>query len=89
MKRRCCWLFVAVFGLCMLSSCAKQETQTVREEDTDQTIALTVWGGEEDEALLQKMFTSFQAHYADQAHFQITYQAQSESSCKDALLYRR
>lgn len=86
MKRRCCWLFVAVFGLCMLSSCAKQETQTVREEDTDQTIALTVWGGEEDEALLQKMFTSFQAHYADQAHFQITYQAQSESSCKDALL---
>ena len=49
----------------MLSSCAKQETQTVREEDTDQTIALTVWGGEEDEALLQKMFTSFQAHYAD------------------------
>ena len=58
----------------------------MREEDLDQTIALTVWGGEEDEALLQKMFTSFQAHYADQAHFQITYQAQSESSCKDALL---
>ena len=50
------------------------------------TIALTVWGGEEDEALLEEIFTSFQSHYADQATFQITYQPQSESGCKDALL---
>ncbi|MCI8513998.1 MAG: extracellular solute-binding protein [Lachnospiraceae bacterium] len=47
---------------------------------------LHVWGGEEDEALLEEIFSSFQSHYAGQATFQITYQPQSESNCKDALL---
>ena len=32
------------------------------------------------------MFASFESYYAGQAHFQITYQAQSESNCKDVLL---
>lgn len=49
-------------------------------------ISLTVWGGEDDEALLAEIFSSFQSHYAHEATFQITYQPQSESSCKDALL---
>lgn len=86
MNRKYGCLMAAVVSLCLLSSCAKEKTQTVSEENTDQTIALTVWGAEEDKELLQKMFTSFQSHYADQAQFQITYQIQSESSCKDALL---
>ena len=52
----------------------------------ESTISLTVWGGEEDEALLKELFSAFQSHYSGQASFQITYQPQSESSCKDALL---
>ena len=51
-----------------------------------ETIALTVWGAEEDETLLQEIFASFQNHYAAEARFQITYQPQSESNCKDVLL---
>ena len=47
---------------------------------------LTVWGAEEDQALLEQIFASFQAHYAGQADFRITYQPQSESNCKDVLL---
>lgn len=86
MNRKYGCLIAAVVSLCLLSSCAKEETQTVSEENTNQTIALTVWGAEEDKELLQKIFTSFQSHYADQAQFQFTYQVQSESSCKDALL---
>ncbi len=86
MNKKYCWLLAAVGSLMLLSSCGKQEPLSDGEEFTDQTIALTVWGGEEDEELLQKMFASFASYYAAEASFQITYQAQSESSCKDALL---
>ena len=52
----------------------------------EETVELTVWGAEEDQALLEQIFASFQAHYAGQADFRITYQPQSESNCKDVLL---
>ena len=68
-----------------LAACGGQEPPPERGAGAE-TIELTVWGAEEDEALLQEIFTSFRSHYADQATFQITYQPQSESSCKDALL---
>ncbi|MCI9529157.1 MAG: extracellular solute-binding protein [Angelakisella sp.] len=51
-----------------------------------ETVELTVWGAEEDEALLRQILDSFQARYAGQADFRITYQPQSESNCKDVLL---
>ena len=68
--------------LVLLTAC----DASARDQDTGEPIALTVWGAEEDEALLQAIFASFQTQYADQANFQITYQPQSESNCKDALL---
>lgn len=87
MKKKCRSLFfLAIGGLFLLNGCAKQETQMPEEETVIPSIALTVWGSEEDEALLKEIFSTFQDHYRDQANFQITYQAQSESSCKDALL---
>lgn len=49
-------------------------------------VALTVWGAEEDEELLQQIFDSFQEKYRGQADFLITYQPQSESHCTDALM---
>ena len=52
----------------------------------DKDVELTVWGAEEDEALLQQIFESFQEEYKGQANFNITFAAQSESGCKDALL---
>ena len=50
------------------------------------TVSLTVWGAEEDESLLSEMIESFKANYAGMADFDITFAAQSESSCKDTLL---
>ena len=82
-------LFLFVLSACLLllpSACGKQKQLPKDSPPADKTIALTVWGAEEDEALLQEIFASFQAHYAGQASFQITYQPQSESNCKDVLL---
>ncbi len=63
-------------------------------EDTDETellsdngdVELTVWGGEEDEALLTRIIEDFQTEYKGQANFHITFTAQSESNCKDVLI---
>lgn len=79
-------LFLSLTSLLFCYGCKSQEPLPADNAQPSAPIALTVWGGEEDEALLEEIFTSFQSHYADQATFQITYQPQSESSCKDALL---
>jgi len=92
MKRNCFLLLSVIGTLFMMTGCKSQEpaqTGSVTKEQAgagEQTVELTVWGAEEDEALLQEIFTSFKEHYAGQADFQITYQAQSESNCKDVLL---
>lgn len=49
-------------------------------------VDLVVWGAEEDEALLNQIFESFQEEYKGQANFHITFAAQSESNCKDVLM---
>lgn len=68
------------------AGCRHQETPAALEPPADRTVELTVWGAQEDEALLREIFSSFQNHYAGEADFHITYEAQSESSCKDMLL---
>lgn len=78
--------FVLAAGLLLLTACTGQEAQPQEEEPEPHTVALTVWGAQEDEELLRELFASFQKQYARQADFEITYQAQSESGCKDALL---
>lgn len=79
--------FVLAAGLLLLlTACTGQEAPPQAEESESHTVALTVWGAQEDEELLRELFASFQKQYAGQADFEITYQAQSESGCKDALL---
>jgi arabinogalactan oligomer/maltooligosaccharide transport system substrate-binding protein len=77
---------VSICLLLFLTACDGQTQTPAGSQPVNETISLTVWGAEEDEALLQELFDSFQSHYAGQASFQITYQPQSESNCKDALL---
>lgn len=86
MKKRCSLLLISICVLFLLSSCSSQKQSPAVSPPADETVALTVWGAEEDEALLQEIFASFRTHYAGQADFQITYQPQSESNCKDVLL---
>lgn len=51
----------------------------------EETVALTVWGAGEDEALLREIFKSFESQYPD-TDFAFSFERQSESGCKDALL---
>ena len=85
--KKTCFLLLCVFLLPgLLTACGSQEAPSPEQKTESETVELTVWGAEEDEELLQELFASFQAHYAGQASFQMTFQPQSESSCKDALL---
>ena len=51
-----------------------------------QKVDLTLWGAEEDQAVLQKMVDSFIAQYGDMADITITLGAESESTAKDTVL---
>ena len=72
--------------LLMLPACGGQPSAEAYGPPAREEVSLNVWGAEEDEALLQEIFASFQSQYSGEANLHITYQAQSESSCKDALL---
>lgn len=86
MRKRFFSLILTVCILLLFTACRGKETSSAENTAEYQTVELTVWGAEEDEALLQEIFASFQNHYAGEASFRITYQPQSESNCKDALL---
>lgn len=51
-----------------------------------ETIALTMWGAEEDQKMLQGMIDSFIAQYGDKANFDIQLGVESESTAKDVVL---
>jgi len=85
-KKRAFLLILSVWMLTLLAGCGGRDQPADSSQPANETVALTVWGAEEDEALLQEIFSSFQSQYAGQASFQITYQPQSESNCKDVLL---
>lgn len=56
------------------------------EAAEDQTVKLVVWGSEEDRELMGQIIQSFQENYQGQADFQISFEPQGESQCKDALI---
>ncbi|MDE7042064.1 MAG: maltose ABC transporter substrate-binding protein, partial [Oscillospiraceae bacterium] len=86
MKKNVFALLLSLTMLALLPACGEKEPPPADSGTDSQTVSLTVWGAEEDEALLQEIFASFQARYAGEASFSITFQPQSESHCKDALL---
>lgn len=86
MKRKYKFLSLAVCAGILAASCGGKEKPQESSQSADEVVELTVWGAEEDEALLKEIFRSFENHYGDEVRFRITYKPQSESSCKDALL---
>ena len=78
-------LYLLAVGL-LLSGCRPQEEAPPAGAPAVESVSLTVWGAAEDQALMEEIIASFQRRYAGETNFQITYQTQSESSCKDALL---
>ena len=62
MKKNNFFLLVSIGMLFFLSACGGEHPDPVSSgtENQMETIALTVWGAEEDETLLQEIFASFQ-----------------------------
>ena len=75
MKKLLAMLLAVLLALSVASFAMAQEV-----------ISLTVWGGEEDQALLAEIVEGFKAAYADQATFDISIGVCSESIAKDTVL---
>ncbi len=85
MRKRVCGMLLSMLCVTALVGCGRADK--VEQESTEaKKVALVVWGAEEDTELMDQILQSFQNKYQGQAEFQITFQAQGESHCKDALL---
>ena len=85
MKRKICSLILGALCAVSLVGCGLGEEKEAA--DTGQKkIALTVWAAKEDEELMGQIIQSFEKQYQGQADFQITFQEQGESQCKDVLV---
>ena len=85
MRKRLCILFLTFLCAASFTGCKGSEKEDSGGAETER-VELTVWGAEEDTELMSRIIESFRASYQDQAELQITFQAQGESACKDALL---
>lgn len=100
MKKKGLMVIFLMFGM-LVSACGGSQTDSVEgtesimiedsaqsqtEKLSDGKVELTVWGAEEDQALLTEIVESFKQEYAGKADFEITVAAESESTCKDTLL---
>lgn len=83
-RKELCALLTAGLTAACLSGCVNEAVATVGT--VSETVNLTVWSAEEDRELLSEITESFKTEYGSQANFNITFKAQSESDCKDALL---
>lgn len=85
MRKRICGLILGILCTTTLTGCDLAE-KTVLENTEPQKVELVVWGAEEDTELMNQIIQSFQTKYQGEAEFQISFQVQGESQCKDALI---
>lgn len=90
MKRRVVSMLMAAALAASLTGCgggaeSNSETQPAASGEK-QKVALTMWGAEEDQQLLQGMIDSFKETYKDAADFEIKLGVESESTAKDTIL---
>lgn len=91
MRKRICGWVLGFLCTAALTGCSLAgETGQAEEADLEQTepqkVELVVWGAEEDRELMNQIIQSFQKNYQGQADFQITFEVQGESQCKDVLI---
>lgn len=88
-KKKLKILFVAFFCVLacafLVTSCGNSDKEESGQSSRD-AVALTVWGAEEDQELLEKIVNDFEKEHRKDADLDITLAVQSESECKDALL---
>lgn len=78
-------LFLGILCTAALMGCGPAE-KAAPEETEPQKVELVVWGAEEDTELMNRIIESFKVNYEGQAEFQISFEVQGESKCKDVLL---
>ncbi len=86
-KGICVWaglLFCAIAAAGCSGGVQPEGAYTLEKNKT--TVELTIWGAEEDEELLEQLIRGFEKEYEGEADFHITFEAHSESQCKDDLL---
>ena len=86
MRKKLWRLFPGILSVIMLTACGRAEETATEEHTEPQKVELVVWGAEEDAELMNQIIQSFQAEYQGQADFQISFEVQGESQCKDVLL---
>lgn len=81
-------LFTAAFCAASLAGCGKGRPDPDLQDAAVESapVELTVWGSEEDEALLSQIIRDFTAAHQGEAKLRITFAPQGESQCKDVLL---
>ena len=72
-------------GTAEIQAPAANNTNTEAADASNETVALTLWGAEEDQALLAQLVEDFKAAYPDQT-FDIQIGVESESTAKDTVL---
>lgn len=85
MRKRVCSLFLAILCAASFTGCKTAEKKGAGDSKTER-VELTVWGAEEDAELMEQIIQGFQSNYQGQADFNITFEVQSESECKNALI---
>lgn len=91
MRKRICGLLLSILCVAALTGCSRTEetdlTENTEKELTESSkVELVVWGAEEDRELMNQIINSFRTNYQGQADFQISFEVQGESQCKDALI---
>ena len=85
MRKRICGLILGILCTTTLTGCDLAE-KTVLENTEPQKVELVVWGAEEDTELMSQIIQSFEKNYQGEADFEILFEVQGESQCKDALI---
>ncbi len=86
MRKKLWRIFPGILSVIMLTACGRAEETATEKNAGLQKVELVVWGAEEDAELMNQIIQSFQAEYQGQADFQISFEVQGESQCKDVLL---
>ncbi len=89
MKTRIYLFLAAILCAIFIAGCAgggSSNTTNSTGGAVSGTVDLVVWGGEEDEKLMNQIIRSFEREYQGQADFNITFAVQGESNCKDKLI---
>lgn len=85
MGKRRCGLLLSLLCAAAFTGCGQAEEE-VQESAEPQKVQLVVWGAQEDTELMNRIIESFQENYQGQVDFEITFEVQGESQCKDVLL---